>query len=378
LKKILVFVDWFEPAYKAGGPVTAAVNFVKSMSDVFELYVFTSDRDLGDNAPLAGIVTDEWLQKYSNVKVLYASPQALSTKSIRQVIAEVRPDFVYLHSLFSKHFAIVPMLLNRIGKVPAPVVLAPRGMLRKSALQHKRAKKLLFLSAFRLLKLQKKLLFQATDETEYRDVKKHFGQGTEVALVPDLPTAQDHSLQTLPKAPGELKLIFVGRIHPIKNLHFLLNCIRQCAANIELTIVGGIEDAAYWSRCSAVIAALPDNIKVNMMHAQPGSVVKELMLRHHVFALPTKGENFGHAIFEALAAGRPALISDQTPWRYLEQHKAGWDVALDQPAKFAAAIEQAAAMNNEELNQWCTGAWNYCKAYIENSGIKEQYIKLFS
>lgn len=373
-----MLVDWFEPAFKAGGPVTAAVNFVKSMSDVFEIYVFTSDRDLGDNAPFVGVVTDKWQQQQPNVKICYASPQALSITGIKKVIAETKPDFVYLHSLFSKHFAVVPMLLNRFGKVPARVVLAPRGMLRKSALQHKRGKKKLFLNAFKLLKLQKNLLFQATDETEYDDVKEHFGRQSKVALVPDLPAAQNGQLQPVTKFAGELKLIFVGRIHPIKNLHFLLDCLNHCTAGIDLTIVGGIEDAAYWSKCLAIIAALPDNIKVNMMHAQPGPAVKELMLGSHVFVLPTKGENFGHAIFEAFAAGRPVLISDETPWRNLEQHKAGWDLPLDQPAKFAAAIEQAAAMNNEELNQWCKGAWDYCSQYIESSGIKEQYIKLFS
>ena len=35
------------------------------------------------------------------------------------------------------------------------------------------------------------------------------------------------------------------------------------------------------------------------------------------FLLPTGGENFGHAIFEALSCGVPALISDRTPWRDL-------------------------------------------------------------
>ena len=378
MKKILVFVDWFEPAYKAGGPITAAVNFVQSMNNLFELYVFTGDRDLGDSAPLPGVATNEWLEKYPGVKVFYASPGMLSMKKIRRVIEEVNPNFVYLHSLFSRHFAVVPLLLNRLGKVRARVVMAPRGMLRKSALQHKSSKKKLFLTAFNLLGLQKNVLFQATDETEYQDVLKHFGKHCQVKLVPDLVVDQNGKLQSVPKLAGQLKMIFVGRIHPIKNLDFLLGCLSQCTATVELAVVGSIEDEAYWNKCAAMIAALPPNIKVNMMHSQPGSAVKELMLSHHLFALPTKGENFGHAIFEALAAGRPVLISDQTPWRDLEKQKAGWDIPLDYSAKFAATIEQVAAMTNEELDQWCTGAWHFCRQYIESSGIKEQYIKLFS
>jgi glycosyltransferase involved in cell wall biosynthesis len=117
---------------------------------------------------------------------------------------------------------------------------------------------------------------------------------------------------------------------------------------------------------------------VNYQGELPHHELEQQLLAHHAFVLPTKGENFGHAIFEALAAGRPALISDQTPWRNLAMHQAGWDLPLSQPATFAAAIEQTAAMNGEQLNDWCTGAWNFCRQYIESSGIKEQYIKLFS
>ena len=39
---------------------------------------------------------------------------------------------------------------------------------------------------------------------------------------------------------------------------------------------------------------------------------------YDVMILPTLGENFGHIIVEAWAAGCPVLISDRTPWRRLE------------------------------------------------------------
>ena len=52
MKRLLLLSDWFDPAYKAGGPIRSAVNFVKQMKDDYEIFILTSDRDLNDMKPL--------------------------------------------------------------------------------------------------------------------------------------------------------------------------------------------------------------------------------------------------------------------------------------------------------------------------------------
>jgi glycosyltransferase involved in cell wall biosynthesis len=117
---------------------------------------------------------------------------------------------------------------------------------------------------------------------------------------------------------------------------------------------------------------------VKLLSDVPHHRLEEMLTAHHLFCLPTQGENFGHAIFEALAAGRPVLISDQTPWRSLAKRKAGWDIPLSDSTGFVNAIETVAAMDLRELNEWCKEAWRYCNDYIQQSDIKEQYRKLFN
>ncbi len=34
--KVLIFIDWFTPGYKAGGPTTSNVNIVNHLSDDFD------------------------------------------------------------------------------------------------------------------------------------------------------------------------------------------------------------------------------------------------------------------------------------------------------------------------------------------------------
>ena len=139
-----------------------------------------------------------------------------------------------------------------------------------------------------------------------------------------------------------------------------------------------IEDEAYWAQCKQQIRTLPEEVEAVLMRDVPHDEIEQLIAEHHLFALPTLGENFGHAIFEALSAGRPVLISDQTPWLNLKEHYAGWDIPLNDEKAFVTAIEQVAEMKTEELQKWCIGAWQYANDYITCSDLKQHYKQLFN
>jgi glycosyltransferase involved in cell wall biosynthesis len=148
--------------------------------------------------------------------------------------------------------------------------------------------------------------------------------------------------------------------------------------NVHLTIVAAFENEEYWETCKSAIDKLPSQIAVKVMSDIEHEKLEDIIRDHHLFVLPTQGENFGHSIFESLAAGRPVLISDQTPWRDLENKKSGWDLSLRDPQKFKQKIEMVAEMDNEELTLWCKSAWSYARDFIQHSDLKQQYLKLFS
>ena len=93
--------------------------------------------------------------------------------------------------------------------------------------------------------------------------------------------------------------------------------------------------------------------------------------------MPSEGENFGHAILEALSAGCPVIISDMTPWKSLESKKIGWDLSLDNPENFVDAIETAAAMNQETYGEWSNNAISFANNFCNNPTILEANRKLF-
>ena len=108
----------------------------------------------------------------------------------------------------------------------------------------------------------------------------------------------------------------------------------------------------------------------------PDKIVNALAA-NHVFILPSKSENYGHAIYEALSAGRPVITSNNTPWNNLENEKAGMNVSLNETGQLAVAIGFFAACNQEQLEAWSAGAKAYAEKAADVDSIRKQYLKLF-
>ena len=149
-------------------------------------------------------------------------------------------------------------------------------------------------------------------------------------------------------------------------------------ATIVLTIAGPAEDKVYWETCKQQIEQLPFNIQCNYIGPQANEQLYHLLLQNHLFILPTTGENFGHVIIEALLAGRPVLISDQTPWLNLTEKHAGWHLPLDNIASFATVIEAVASYNQEAFDTIARNAWQYARNFSHNPHLTKPYLQLFS
>ena len=375
--RVLVMADWYAPGFRAGGPIRSVVNFAAQLDQVLDIYVLTTDRDLGMHASYPGIKTDEWVN-YGGHQVCYLSPQRLSWRSITDIIRQVRPDHIYLNSMFSRYMTIYPLLFGRIGGTKSGVLLAPRGMLMASALAVKPWRKRIFLTLLRFAGIGRRIRFQATNEEEVGDVRRTFGPDAEVIRLGNLPAQVPAFVAPSDKEPGSLRMVFIGRAHPIKQLDYLLQALSGVGQEVRLTVIMTREDDAYATLCREIAAMLPENISVDFREDVPHDEITDIIRSNHIFALPTRGENFGHSIYEALAAGRPVLVSDQTPWRGLSARKAGWDLPLKDAAGFRECIEEAAALDMNGLLEWCRGAWALARSTAEDRPDRKNYITQFS
>ena len=376
--KILIVVDWFAPGYRAGGPIQSCVNVAFALKEQYGIMVFTSDTDYGVNEPYPDIVSNQWVNDLDPaIDVYYSRKSNLSLKQIKDVVVGTGAEFVYLNHLFSPRFVVYPLWLKWRRVIKGKVVVCPRGALYESALSVKRYKKMPFLKLFKWMGIHKMVRFHATNEREQKAILDYF-PGSEVLIADNLPNSRQPAFSSIPKEKGTVKCIFIARIHPIKNLLFLLKALSQVRSHVSLTVIGPMEDENYWGKCKAQIAVLPGNIAVNYIGAKPNHELIVFLQDHHLLILPTTGENFGHSIFESFLAGRPVLIRDQTPWQNLQEINVGWDLPLNRPEYFIAAIEEAAAWNQADFLHSAQSSWQYAKRFIDNPDLKQQYLELFS
>ena len=347
------------------------MNLVDRFKYTYDIYVFTSDRDLNDSSPF-DVKTDQWIEN-EGYRIYYHSPGKMTFKKVKEVIVEINPDKIYLNSMFSN--MILPLLAaSKTGKI----IIAPRGMLRSSALKIKPIKKYVYISILRWLKIEQQICFHATDADEKHDIKRIFSKASKIVEANNLPVGVENDLKKVSKNKGELKMIFVGRIHPIKNLLFLLDSLQKVKGQITIEIVATRDDQDYWLACKKAVLRIQPEIEVIVSIAIPHHKIKSMLQTAHLFALPTEGENFGHAIFEALAVGCPVLISDQTPWKNLQEKYAGMDLPLGDLSLFSDAIQTFVDMGDDDWQKYRKGAHLLALDYEKKLIESDDYSLLFS
>lgn len=361
---VLVFLDYYLPGVKAGGPIRSIANMVEMLGDDFEFRVVTEDRDLGDPSPYASVVSGMWHTR--GRAYVYYVPAGWRRMLVNiRILQDQRYDMVYLNSFFSRPFAILVAWFWRFRLLrKIPLLIAPRGEFGSGALKIKRVRKSLYIAISSWMRIYEGAHWHASSHHELTDIERSVFPGRRTAIAPPLMGLQvtiapdlirgDLSATEVrggvrKKDAGSVNIAFIARIVRIKNLDFAIECLNKISGNVQFDIYGPIEDDAYWRQCVKLIKALKPTIRVTMHGSIPHEQVAGVLSAAHIYFLPSKGENFGHGILEALAVGCPVLISDQTFWRDLRDHRVGWDLSLSEPLEFSRALQEMIDMN---VLQW--------------------------
>ena len=366
---VLITIPWFLPAYKAGGPIRSIANLVDRFDEGIEYRIFCGDTDL-DGIELTGIEKGKWLPFNKNTQVWYAEKGEVS-KTLTDQAELLKPNVLFIIGIYSWHYNIVPLLFCKAPKK----ILSVRGMLHPGALTQKKVKKRLFLDMLRISGIGKKITFHATDEEEAKFIRYEFGKKVKVNI------AANYGKQIVPgpqlyKAPGSLKMLTVALISPMKNYLTVLEALALCTADISYDIYGPVKEPEYWQLCLEQIKKLPANIRVSYRGQTDPENISSILEENHIFIMPSKSENFGHAIYEALSAGKPVITSRFTPWNGLQETHAGMN-AETSASSLAEAIAFFAAADDDAYRFFTRGAANYIAQKISIEKTDEQYRRLF-
>lgn len=373
-----MFIDWYLPGYRAGGPIQSCANMIDYLKHEFDFFVVTSDTDYHESKPYQNIISNQWTTLPNGTRVFYFSKKNLTKKNIYKILNEKNYDVVYLNGVFSKHFTLAPLHYFRKWK-SKPVIIASRGMFAKGAMSLKQLKKKSFLFYARTIGLFSNVVFHASSEQEKKDILHHIGINVKVYVAANLPRKVRLEEQVeKTKIKNELNLICLSRISPEKNTKFAIEIVSKLKGTVALDIYGTVNNQAYWQGCQTLMRNLPKNVKVNYCGSLPGNEVLDTFKKYHFMFMPSLSENFGHSILESFITGTPVIISDQTMWKNLQEKKAGFDLSLSQKEKFISVIQRCVEMEGGEYRQWSAGALLMAKAFVENDSTLKQNIELFS
>ncbi|HMP85655.1 MAG TPA: glycosyltransferase [Lacibacter sp.] len=378
--RLLIFYDHFYPAYRAGGPVQSLVNFVRAMADTFDCYVVCRSHEAGSRETLPGVIPDQWINWEEKARVYYGSPSQQSPARLRELIEEVQPDRVFINGIYSLYYNILPLraaLRYKDQHAGCIIVISARGMLLKGALAQKAFKKKIYLGLLRMLGWPARVQWHATDAAEAAAIRQQFGNNIHTGIAENFPNLLA-PIPGPPKEAGNVVLGTIALIGPMKNHRKVLEALQQCHQSITWHIYGPVLDAPYWEDCQALIRQLPANIRVHYHGPVPPPQVPDVMKTFQVFIMPSQSENFGHALFEALSAGKPVITTDTTPFKNLQAATAGITLPAAQlPAGLATAITTFAEMNAPSFEEYVSGAGRHAQSRFDAVAVRDQYRKLF-
>jgi glycosyltransferase involved in cell wall biosynthesis len=371
---LLFIYDYFYPAYKAGGPIQSLVNAAALLANDYDIFVYTSCYDLNSTTPISGIEVDTWtevhlpntgaiIQVWYNYKAGYKA----ATKNMSF-------QHIYLNGIFTPSFFLVPLFHERSKQ--SKLIVSPRGMLQRGAIEKKYYKKIAYINFLKLSGYLKLVKWHATDSVEAEDIKHQFPFVNTIEVVPNIPKKPISDCVLPNKVNGKLSLVYLSLIADKKNLHLAIKAISATTANVSLDIYGPIKDEMYWKECQLLIQqstksitykgdVLPTNVQITLSKYDAGIFL-------------TKGENFGHALYECFSVGRPIITSHFTPWNNLENKFAGWNVDINLLDNITKAIDNIATMPNNTFFQYCNGAYQLAKEHYAQLDALKKYKQLFS
>lgn len=371
MKTIAILCGRYLPGYKDGGPVRSIINLVNSLGEEYNFKIITSDRDHGDEKAYPKISYDK-PNRVGHADVWYLKPGDFRVETIKKHTSGV--DLIYICGPYND-YAYKTMLMKRLGIIKEPVVIASMGAFSEGAFQIKNVKKKIYISALKALGCFSKIAWSVTSELEKKELQHIVGKKQKCFIAEDLPrSVPDLKIQL---HDGPIRVVFLSRISEKKNLLYAIKILRKVNSRVVFDIYGNIEDVGYWKKCEAELQNLPRNIQWNYCGIADSERVIEVFSNYEVFLFPTLGENYGHVIFEALAGGCIPIISDQTPWKELEQKNCGRVFPLSDIDCFSKEIERLATVETDQFERMRRSANEYVKEKYSHSVECTGYRKIF-
>lgn len=268
-------------------------------------------------------------------------------------------DVVHSHGLWLWTNLDVAQRARAAG---VPHVLSPRGMLEPYALQRSRWIKTALWHLGQGRALRQASCIHVTADSE-ADAVRDCGIDNPLAVIPNGVAIPPPHRTT---SEAVRRLLYVGRLDEKKGIDLLIRGWCQVERDFpewQLEVIGAL-NGSY----AQEMQGLASDLGAQRLYFRGAAYESERdahLARAELFVLPTRSENFGMVVAEALAASVPVICSKGAPWPGLSSRGCGFwvDVGLE---PLVAALRTALGMPRPTLaamgvagRQWmqCDFSW---------------------
>jgi glycosyltransferase involved in cell wall biosynthesis len=316
--KVLHVIPSISP--RRGGPSQAAIEMVNALRlRQVDASILTTNDDC--ESLLTDLPIGAWTT-YAGVPVL-AFPRwnppigvlkeyIFSSRLNRWLPSNIRNfDLIHVHALFS-YPSTVAMMHARRARIP--YLLRTIGQLSPWSLAQSKLRKQFMLKLVERRNLDAASLLHFTTTRERDECFTAFGQSFPSLVLPLGVRLPPLLPETKPKREG-LRLLFLSRLHPKKQLEVLLKALALFQSDYPQGIwqldIAGSGEPAYLASLQKLAGQLNVSHRCRWLGHVQGDAKTSLLQQADWFLLPSAAENFGIAVVEAMAAGTPVIVSPQ-------------------------------------------------------------------
>jgi len=341
--KLLHVVSSYLPATRYGGTIVSVHGLCRALAARgHDVHVYTTSVDgANDSAVAHGEPVDVdgvtvWYFKSQSFRRVYYA-RALQ-KALRTTVAEF--DVVHTHAIYLWPLWTAAREARRAG---VPYVVSPRGMLEKDLIERKSAIwKAALIGFVERANLQGAAALHVTSRREAAEAEAFGFSLRRVAEIPNGVDLDRAGGSAPPAIAGAIAsgpyVLFLGRINWKKGLDRLIEAMAHVPA-VRL-IVAGNDEEGYQPALESI--ARRSGVSDRLIFTGPvhGAAKTALIDGARALVLPSYSENFGNVVLEAMAAGRPVIVSREVGLADLVRESGGGLVTDGAPEHLGDAIAE--------------------------------------
>lgn len=273
------------------------------------------------------------LSRTGFISRIWTGHSAMMLRTLRQIATNY--DLLHVHELWHYPGYSAYRVASDLGK---PFLVTIHGALEPWALNHKGAKKRIYMKFMQRRILNKASVLHALTVEEVKQIRSQ-KIATPIVKIPnginpktfqELPQSTEF-LKCYPQLAGKKLILFLGRIHPKKGLDVLTEAFGSISIvrdDVAL-IIAGPDEIGYQSELVTKLKRHGVAQKVLFTGPLNGRMKLAALSVADIFVLSSYSEGFSVAVLEAMACGLPLVLSRQCYFPEVAEQGAGLVIEPD-------------------------------------------------